>query len=190
MTVVLPNAEAIVAVDRDGRALDTVDRRFAHEPPGILHLAISIQLIDDQGLWILQRRSATKSLFAGLWANSCCTHPGPGEHLERLAVRRVHEELGVTTQELHRVGTYVYRAIDPKTGLVEHEFDIIYVGRAFGMPCPNSSEISDIAHLPFNDAMARLRSPDAAPWAAEVFRLATRNAASAIGDLRLSGRRR
>ena len=77
---------------------------------------------------LLARRALGKYHSAGLWANSCCSHPRAGEKLLYAAYRRVHEELGCDAQGLREVGFFVYRAAFAN-GITEHEYDHVLVGR-------------------------------------------------------------
>jgi isopentenyl-diphosphate delta-isomerase len=105
----------------------TVD--LAHRAPGLLHRAFSVLLVDDAGRLLLQRRAAGKTRFALRWANACCGHPLPGEPVATAASRRLAEEMGINSVPLTEVGIYVYRADDPDSGRVEHEYDHVLFGR-------------------------------------------------------------
>jgi isopentenyl-diphosphate Delta-isomerase len=140
----------------------------AHAAPGRLHRAFSVLLRDPDGRILLQRRAATKSRFALRWANTCCGHPAPGVPVESAAVRRLGEELGVRDVTLTDVGIFVYRAADPASGLVEHEFDHVLVGDALPGSTinPDPAEVVDVAWVTeadLSDALAA--TPDRyAPW--------------------------
>nr|WP_189170622.1 isopentenyl-diphosphate Delta-isomerase [Pilimelia anulata] len=114
-------------VDADGTARGSTTVGAAHASPGELHRAFSVVLVDPAGRVLLQRRAATKTRFPGRWANTCCGHPAPGEPVPEAAQRRLREELGVTVA-LTEVGRYTYRAEDPASGLVEHEYDHVLRG--------------------------------------------------------------
>lgn len=159
---------SVVAVET-GRPVPILD---AHRGEGILHEAVSVQLVRADGAWLLQRRAPGKALFAGCWANSCCTHPRPGESAADAAARRVGEELGVTlTSPLVEAGDFTYRAVDPVSGLVEHEHDRVFVGRFDGDVAPHPAEIGDLWFGPQDQVIEALaRQP--APWAPSVLELA------------------
>ncbi|MFG2054176.1 isopentenyl-diphosphate Delta-isomerase [Micromonospora sp. NPDC048930] len=95
----------------------------AHQPPGRLHRAFSVLLVDPEGRILLQQRAPAKTRFPLRWANSCCGHPMPGQSLFEAANRRLAEELGIGPVDLAEVGVYVYHAADPATGRVEFEYD-------------------------------------------------------------------
>mgnify|MGYP000919705071 CR=1 FL=1 len=79
-------------------------------------------VFDSQGRILLQRRADTKYHFGGLWTNSCCGHPRPGEPVATAASRRLREEMGIDVV-LEAVASFIYRASDPESGLTEHELD-------------------------------------------------------------------
>ncbi|MFE9651786.1 isopentenyl-diphosphate Delta-isomerase [Micromonospora sp. NPDC006431] len=110
-------------VDDAGHALGEATVAAAHQPPGRLHRAFSVLLVDPDGRILLQQRAAVKTRFPLRWANSCCGHPLPGQSLAEAANRRLAEELGVDPVDLTEVGVYVYYAEDPATGRVEFEYD-------------------------------------------------------------------
>ncbi|MFD0823681.1 isopentenyl-diphosphate Delta-isomerase, partial [Micromonospora zhanjiangensis] len=123
---------------------------------------------DPAGRLLLQRRSTAKTRFPLRWANSCCGHPAPGQPLDAAANRRLREELGAGPVTLTEIGVYVYRAEDPETGRVEHEYDHVLLGR-FDPDTPLSPDPDEVADLRWTDP-DRLRTdltaePRAyAPW--------------------------
>lgn len=163
----------VVSLRQDGTELP-MPRRQAHRPPGVLHRAVSVQVCGSDR-WLLQRRAAAKPLFAGCWANTCCTHPMPGEAATETARRRLEEELGLAVTDLRYAGTFIYRAVDSESGLVEHERDDVYVTVAdLHAAVADPVEISETVALPFPEALALVSSKSGAPWAAEVLKLARR----------------
>ena len=92
----LPTAdEQLILVDEANRAIGTAGKDAIHRT-GLLHRAFSIFIVDDRGRILLQQRNPRKYHSGGLWANSCCGHPRPGERTVSGARRRLNEELGVT----------------------------------------------------------------------------------------------
>ncbi|WP_265736657.1 isopentenyl-diphosphate Delta-isomerase [Wenjunlia vitaminophila] len=116
-------------VDADGAATGSCTVAEAHTAPGRLHRAFSVMLLDDLGRVLVQQRAAEKTRFALRWANACCGHPAPGETVYEAAAKRLVEEIGVQGVTLHQAGVYLYRAEDPQTGRVEHEYDHVLVGQ-------------------------------------------------------------
>jgi isopentenyl-diphosphate delta-isomerase len=130
----------VVLVDRDDREIGTCPKLEAHKE-GLLHRAVSVFVFDERDRLLLQRRAADKYHSGGLWSNTCCTHPYPGETPLAAAARRLLEEMGLAVQ-LSAAGSIVYRA-DFGNGLIEHEYDHLFVGRFGGTPRPNPAEVSD-----------------------------------------------
>ena len=116
-------------VDELGTPLGSATVQHAHQAPGQLHRAFSVFLTDDTGRVLLQQRAAVKTRFPLRWANTCCGHPAPGEDLTVAAGRRLTEELGIEAMPMTEIGVYAYRAEDPTTGRVEHEYDHVLLGR-------------------------------------------------------------
>lgn len=161
-------------VDEAGRVTGQCTVDEAHRPPGQLHRAFSVLLIDADGRILLQRRAVTKTRFPLRWANSCCGHPAPGESLVAAANRRLGEELGVGTVALREIGVYVYFAEDPATGRVEFEYDHVLCGELSpATPVwPDPNEVADVRWVTREGLRAALRdnSWDYAPWLAGVTR--------------------
>jgi len=132
--------EHVVLVDPLDNEIGTAPKLRAHHD-GSLHRAVSVFLHDRDGRMLLQRRAAGKYHSAGLWSNATCTHPRPGENPHRAATRRLREEMGLET-ELEHVFAVIYR-LDVGGGLIEHEFDHVYVGEVARDPDPNPAEVMD-----------------------------------------------
>ncbi len=130
----------VILVDERDRPVGRMEKLEAHET-GALHRAFSVFLFDAEGRWLLQRRDLGKYHSGGLWTNTCCSHPAPGESTAEAAVTRLMEEMGITA-EITPAFSFHYRA-DFDNGLVEHEFDHVFVGRFDGEPVPNPDEASD-----------------------------------------------
>jgi len=153
-------------VDAEGGPVGECTVDEAHAPPGQLHRAFSVLLFDDGGRVLMQRRALTKSRFAGRWTNTCCSHPGPGEDMLAAARRRLREELGLEVGELREVGRFVYRAADPASDTVEHEFDHVLVGECSGEPAPAADEVDSWRWMTVDEVRAAIRqSPELhSPW--------------------------
>ena len=149
--------ELVELVDRSGLAIGTAAKLAAHQPPGRLHRAVSVFLLDDGGRLLLQRRAPGKYHSGGLWSNTCCSHPRPGEDPGRAAARRVQQELGVAAEAMAAAGTVTYRVTDPVSGLVEHEFNHLFVGRVRQVPAPDPAEIAECAFVALPE-LDRLRA--------------------------------
>ena len=139
-TAVTP--ELVVLLDEDGRAVGTADKAGVHHADTPLHLAFSCYLFDGEGNVLVTRRALHKRTFPGVWTNSCCGHPAPGEPLEDAVRRRVEQELGTTVTGLRLVlPRFRYRA--EQEGVVENEMCPVFVGSASGAVTPDSDEVDE-----------------------------------------------
>ena len=136
---VLDELESVTLVDVENNAIGSCGKIAAHRS-GKLHRAFSILISNSDGELLLQRRATRKYHFARRWSNTCCGHPRPGEQTLAAAGRRLGEELGFSVP-LEESAELQYRAVDPGSGLIEHEHLHIFKGRYAGEPCPNPDEV-------------------------------------------------
>ena len=144
MSAAIPSVteELLVLVDEQDREVGTCSKLAAHRE-GHLHRAVSVMLFDDAGRLLLQRRAPDKYHSGGLWSNTCCGHPRPGESPVDAASRRLRAELGITNVSLRPAGTFRYRAA-LRNGLIEHELDHVLVGTWAGDAVLAPAEVSAV----------------------------------------------
>jgi isopentenyl-diphosphate Delta-isomerase len=133
-------SEQLILVDTEDVEVGVAGKRHAHAA-GLLHRAFSVFVFNAQGHMLLQRRSPSKYHSGGLWSNTCCSHPRPGESTEAAAQRRLHEEMGFGCP-LSSAFSFVYHA-DVGGGLIEHEYDHVFIGRSDAEPSPDPAEVDD-----------------------------------------------
>ncbi|KNE81977.1 MULTISPECIES: isopentenyl-diphosphate Delta-isomerase [Streptomyces] len=134
-------------VDESGVTTGTAEKLSAHLPPGRLHRAFSVFLFDSAGRLLIQQRALGKYHSPGVWSNTCCGHPYPGEAPFAAAARRTAEELGVSPSLLCAAGTVRYNHPDPASGLVEQEFNHLFVGLVQDEPRPDPEEVGETAFV-------------------------------------------
>jgi isopentenyl-diphosphate delta-isomerase len=133
--------QMVVLVDEKDRELDREEKLKAHQNGGKLHRAISVLVFNSKGGVMLQRRALTKYHAAGLWANTTCSHPMPGESVIATGHRRLKEEMGFDC-DMREAFTFIYKA-DVGSGLTEYEYDHVLFGNYDGEPRINTSEVMD-----------------------------------------------
>ncbi|MER6997783.1 isopentenyl-diphosphate Delta-isomerase [Streptomyces sp. NPDC000410] len=134
-------------VDADGRTIGTAEKLSAHQEPGQLHRAFSVFLFNGEGHLLLQQRALSKYHSPGVWSNTCCGHPYPGEDPKAAATRRVGEELGLSEFTLTPAGTVTYHHPDEISGLVEKEFNHLFVGIVDQPVDLNPDEVNDTRYV-------------------------------------------
>lgn len=131
--------EVILVNDRD-EPIGVMEKMEAHRK-AVLHRAFSVFIFNSKGEMLLQQRALGKYHSAGLWTNTCCSHPTPGEATDEAAVRRLQEEMGFDTP-LTKIFDFVYKC-EFEHGLTEYEFDHVFIGTYDGPIEPDSAEVHD-----------------------------------------------
>ncbi len=151
----MTSGDKVILVDELDHAIGEMDKMEVHEK-GELHRAISVLVFNSQHEFMLQQRSFSKYHSPGLWTNTCCSHPHPGEPSPMAAHRRLKEEMGFECQ-LNKAFDFIYKAhLD--NGLIEHEFDHVYIGYYDRDPVINTDEANDYKWLNVKALMEDLRS--------------------------------
>ena len=132
--------EQVILVDEADKEIGTMEKMKAHRLAR-LHRAFSVFIFNDRGELLLQQRASGKYHSPGLWSNTCCGHPRPGETIVSAAQRRLKEEMGFSCP-LKEVFRLVYRS-EFENGLVEHEVDHVLQGNYSKDPQPEPGEASD-----------------------------------------------
>jgi isopentenyl-diphosphate delta-isomerase len=136
--------EQVVLVDGNDVELGLMPKLDAHQH-GVLHRAFSVFIFNSAGEMLLQQRALDKYHSGGLWSNACCSHPRPGESNVDAAARRLYEEMGIKCT-LTEAFSFVYRS-ELENGLIEHEFDHVFVGVSDDEPQPDPIEVGSWCYL-------------------------------------------
>ncbi len=145
------NAQLILVNEQD-EVIGAADKLSVHQQ-GLLHRAFSVLLYRKQAgklELLLQQRQKTKYHSGGLWTNTCCSHPRPGEDTAVAAERRLFEETGIRTP-LNYLGSFRYMA-HFANGLIEHELDHVFVGEYQVLPVDfDREEIEQMRWVPLSE---------------------------------------
>jgi isopentenyl-diphosphate Delta-isomerase len=161
--------ERVVLLDDDGRSIGTALKGEVHHRRTPLHLAFSCYIFDPAGRrLLLTRRALHKRTWPGVWTNSCCGHPAPGEPVEEAVVRRVAQELGAELTGLRLLlPDFRYRAV-MEDGTVENELCPVYVAtcpdpRALS---PDPDEVDSVEWVDWRDFRADVLAGrrEVSPW--------------------------
>ena len=145
--VVQGGTELVVLLDESGEAIGEADKISVHGLSTPLHLAFSCHVYDPSGRVLVTRRALSKLTWPGVWTNSFCGHPSPGESLDDAIARRASGELGITVTDLTVVlPDFRYRAVDA-SGIVENEVCPVYRAVTMDVVQPNPAEVSEFVWL-------------------------------------------
>jgi isopentenyl-diphosphate Delta-isomerase len=140
--------EQVILVDEFDSQTGVMEKIEAHQK-ALLHRAFSVFIFSGKGEMLLQQRAFQKYHSAGLWTNACCSHPRPGEDTHHAAIRRLDEEMGITTS-LEKIFSFTYKT-EFENGLTEFEFDHVYAGQYDQDIHPNRDEVNDYCFKSLED---------------------------------------
>lgn len=132
--------DQVILVDNKNNELGVMEKLEAHKK-GLLHRAFSVFVFNKDGQLLLQKRNSKKYHSGGLWSNTVCSHPRPGEEYEDAVHRRLKEEMGFDC-DLKQASCIIYRS-EFKNGLIEHEYDCVFKGEYDGDVKPDPEEVED-----------------------------------------------
>ncbi|MHA7281380.1 isopentenyl-diphosphate Delta-isomerase [Arthrobacter sp. TMS2-4] len=156
------DTELVVLLAEDGTPLGTQEKATVHTLDTPLHLAFSTHVFDREGRILVTRRALGKKAWPGVWTNSFCGHPAPGEDFEDAVHRRAAQELGFTVTDVRAaLPDFRYRAVDAG-GIVENEICPVYTAVADSAVAPLPEEVMDFQWV---EPAGLVRAVTATPWA-------------------------
>lgn len=162
----LDATEQVVLLDEAGQPVGSADKATVHSTHTPLHLAFSCHVYDGAGQVLVTRRALTKPTWPGVWTNSFCGHPAPGEPMEEALRRRALRELGIGLDAVELLlPDFRYRAVDA-SGIVENELCPVYRATTADHVEPAPDEVAEFAWVRLDDlATAVSAAPYAfSPW--------------------------
>lgn len=154
--------EFVVLLDESGLPIGQHDKATVHSFDTPLHFAFSCHVFNAEGLLLVTRRALSKKAWPGVWTNSFCGHPGPGEAVEEAVSRRAQRELGITVNDVQAaLPDFRYRAVDA-SGIVENEICPVFIATTTDSPTPADDEVAEYV---WADPVALLDAVTSTPWA-------------------------
>jgi isopentenyl-diphosphate delta-isomerase len=132
--------EKVILVNENDEPIGLMEKLEAHEK-AVLHRAFSVFILNDKNEVMLQQRAHHKYHSPMLWTNTCCSHQRDGETNIQAGTRRLHEEMGFST-ELKELFHFIYKA-PFDNGLTEHELDHVMIGYYNEEPKINPDEVEN-----------------------------------------------
>jgi isopentenyl-diphosphate delta-isomerase len=156
-TLIMENSKVILVDENDIQT--GVEEKLEAHRKGLLHRAVSVFVINSKGEWLLQQRARDKYHSNGLWTNTCCTHPYPGESVFNAAKRRLKEEMGIETGVTWLFSFIYNEKLDNE--LTEHELDHVFFGITDTEPVIDTSEVEGWKVVPYEEIESDLKeNPD------------------------------
>lgn len=183
--------ELVVLVDNENNPIGTAPKETVHSQTTPLHRGFSLFLFNSKNELLLTRRALTKKTFPGVWTNTVCGHPAPGESAVEAAKRRLKNELGVNLQGprpgnqgealVREVAPYRYRFADAN-GIVENEICPVLIAHADVKPKLNKNEIEEWKWMEWKEFLREIKNnPDIySPWSREESQLVAPQASESL----------
>jgi isopentenyl-diphosphate Delta-isomerase len=155
--------DQVILVNENDVEIGTLPKLEAHQK-GLLHRALSVFIFNSKREMLLQQRALDKYHSAGLWSNTCCSHPYPAENTLAAANRRLMEEMGIQT-ELRYLHSFRYKT-QVDNNLIEHELDHVFSGICDKIPAINKKEVADYKYISIPELLTAVKKnpEDYTPW--------------------------
>ncbi len=140
--------DLLILVDEQDNEIGVMDKLSVHQT-GVLHRAFSVFIFNSRAEILLQQRAEGKYHSPGLWSNTCCSHPNPGEEILAASRRRLMEEMGMDCA-LEFSFSFTYK-FEFSNGLTEHEFDHVFFGNSDDPPKPDPAEVKNWKYMNIKD---------------------------------------
>lgn len=160
--------ENVVLLDESGHACGTAAKASVHHAQTPLHLAFSCYLFNSEGQFLLARRAESKRTWPGVWTNTCCGHPAPGESMSDSVQRRLRQELGIDTAKLALVLPRFRYEARMANGVAENEVCPVYAAYSDVDPDPDPAEVAEVTWVDWDEFCAAVRTgrQPISPWCA------------------------
>jgi len=143
----------IILVDENDRQIGTGEKMEVHKN-NRLHRAFSIFVFNDKNDLMLQKRAGHKYHSGGLWTNTCCSHPHPGESVIDSAHARLQNEMGF---DIDLTEKFTFQYTTQYEGIAENEIDHVLFGHYNGEPEINLDEAEDWRWVSLTDLRKEIR---------------------------------
>lgn len=140
--------EFVILVNKNNKKIGIEEKIKAHKL-GKLHRSFSIFVFNSKGELLIQKRAETKYHSGGLWPNTVCGHPRPNENYAQAIHRRLKEEMGFDCKP-KKLFCFIYNA-GFKNGLIENEYDCVFIGKFDGKPKLNPEEVMNHKWITVDD---------------------------------------
>jgi isopentenyl-diphosphate delta-isomerase len=147
--------ELVVLVDEEDGELGVMEKGKVHHTKTPLHRAFSVFLFNKESKVLVTKRAKSKKTWGGVWTNSFCGHPVPGETYIQAIHRRAEEELGIMIYDLRKISNYRYRF--ERDGVVENELCPVYAAKTSEEPKPNKDEVGDYRWMGWEELLKTLK---------------------------------
>lgn len=170
-------AEPIILCDEEGNATGVAEKLDTHNARTPRHIAFSCYVFNDRRELLVTRRAHTKKVWPGVWTNTVCGHPAPGETYDEAIARRLQYELGMIITDLTLVLPEYKYTTPAFSGIIENEICPVFFARAISTPKLNPTEVDAYKWVSWADYGVQLAADTDnvfSWWAKDQFMLLTK----------------
>ena len=129
--------EMFIVVDESDNIIGYKTRYACHHDKTLIHRTVGALIFNDKGQLLLQKRSQTKDMEAGLWGISAAGHVTKGQTDDEAVHRELQEELGINAPL-----TFVCKFITAND--METERAALFKGIHNGPFTPDDEEVDEV----------------------------------------------
>jgi isopentenyldiphosphate isomerase/phosphoglycolate phosphatase-like HAD superfamily hydrolase len=148
-------------VDENDKAVGKEKRGIVHSK-GLWHRGVCIIVANTKGEILLQKRSMTKDLYKGYWAEGSSGHVNSGDTYEETARRELKEEIGVSAKLEYLFNFKKYTGND-------NEFIRVFFCRHDGPFKVNKDEVDFVKFFTMDEIRKMLKTDRFTPGTLGVF---------------------
>lgn len=152
----------VVLVDNGGFVVGSMPKNLVHSINTPLHLGFSVYVFNDRSQLLMTRRSRIKATWPGVWSNSFCGHPSPGETFYNAIERRAQQELAIDVESITPILTRSRYSCEMPNGVRENEICPVFRALTTEEPRLNLTEVESAMWIDWVTATAQLFI---SPWA-------------------------
>lgn len=156
--------QLIVLVDEQGNPIGTAPKLASHHQNTPRHLAFSVYIFNESGLFLITQRAHQKKVWGSVWTNSCCGHPLPGESFADAIARRTQFELGMKVGQIQMIVPDYKYTTPPYNDVIENEFCPIFIAKATTEAQPNPEEVAAYKWIRWQDFVAKAEQDTNDTW--------------------------
>lgn len=145
-------------VDETGRFLGEEKKETCHLGDGLLHSAFLVMIFNDKNELMIARRSARKKLWPGYWDGSVASHYYKDKGQQETVVKRLHDEIGTSSENLEHLFKFRYQAKYEGVGS-ENELCDVFKAKNINPDdlSINCEEISEFRYVPLAQVREDIR---------------------------------
>ncbi|AUH01953.1 isopentenyl-diphosphate Delta-isomerase [Prodigiosinella confusarubida] len=149
--------ENVVLLDASFNVIGEMAKAEVHSMSTPLHLGFSSYIFNEQRQLLITRRAIDKQTWPGVWTNSVCGHPLPGERPVEAVRRRSGDELNMHVSNVTIIDDNFHYMFRDTSGIVENEYCPVFAAHAASDVHPNPDEVMEHQWIALPDLLTVIK---------------------------------